>query len=65
MLIRNIKLPNNVLFAPMSGVSDAPYRKIVKKFNPGLVFSEMIASRALIHKNKKTLKMAKKITMRF
>ncbi|MBH43662.1 MAG: tRNA dihydrouridine synthase DusB [Rickettsiales bacterium] len=60
MLIRNIKLPNNILLAPMSGVSDAPYRKIVKKFNPGLVFSEMIASRALIHKNIKTLRMAKK-----
>ena len=60
MLIRNIKLPNNILFAPMSGISDAPYRKIVKRFNPGLVFSEMIASRALIHKNKKTLRMVKK-----
>ena len=37
-----------------------PYREIVKKFKPGLVFSEMIASRALIEKNLKTLKMIKK-----
>ena len=44
----------------MSGVSDYPYREIVKKFNPGLVFSEMIASRALINKNKKTMGMIKK-----
>ena len=44
----------------MSGVSDYPYREIVKKFKPGLVFSEMIASRALIEKNLKTLKMIKK-----
>ena len=60
MYIENIKLPNNILLAPMSGVSDLPFRKIVKKFNPGLVFSEMIASRALISKNEKSLKMAKK-----
>ena len=44
----------------MSGVTDPPYRKIVKKFNPGLVFSEMIASRALVEQNIKTLKMIKK-----
>ena len=60
MFVGKIKLENNVLLAPMSGVSDLPFRKIVKKFKPGLVFSEMIASRALIKKNKKTLKMAKK-----
>ncbi len=60
MIVDKIKLNNNIFLAPMSGVSDLPFRKIVKKFNPGLVFSEMIACRALIHKNKKTLRMAKK-----
>tara|TARA_A100001015_G_C15002898_1_gene719356 strand:- start:1028 stop:2011 length:984 start_codon:yes stop_codon:yes gene_type:complete len=60
MFVDKIKLKNNVLLAPMSGVSDAPFREIVKKFEPGLVFSEMIASRALIEQNKKTLHMAKK-----
>ena len=60
MRIRNIKLNNNILLAPMSGVSDLPFRNIVKKFKPGLVFSEMIASRALIHFNDKTMNMAKK-----
>ncbi|PDH54776.1 MAG: tRNA dihydrouridine synthase DusB [alpha proteobacterium MED-G10] len=44
----------------MSGVSDYPYREIVKKFKPALVFSEMIASRALVENNKKTQKMIKK-----
>ena len=44
----------------MSGVSDYPYREIVKKFKPGLVFSEMIASRALLAQNSKTMKMIKK-----
>ncbi len=60
MKIGNLKINSNILLAPMSGVTDFPYRKIVKKFNPGLVFSEMIASRALIEKNLKTLKMIKK-----
>ena len=60
MKIGKLKLKNSVFLAPMSGVSDYPYREIVKKFNPGLVFSEMIASRALIEKNRKTLKMIKK-----
>ena len=44
----------------MSGVTDYPNREIVKKFKPGLVFSEMIASRALLSQNKKTIKMIKK-----
>ena len=44
----------------MSGVTDYPYREIVKKFKPGLVFSEMIASRALLAQNSKTMKMIKK-----
>ena len=60
MNIGKLKLKNSVFLAPMSGVSDYPYREIVKKFHPGLVFSEMIASRALIEKNRKTLKMIKK-----
>ena len=60
MYIDRIKIPNNILLAPMSGVTDPPFRAIVKKFNPGLVFSEMIASRALINKNEKTLKMTEK-----
>tara|TARA_B100001027_G_C16212303_1_gene305748 strand:- start:11 stop:1000 length:990 start_codon:yes stop_codon:yes gene_type:complete len=58
--IGNIEIKNNIFLAPMSGVTDLPFRSIVKKFSPGLVYSEMIASRALIEKNRKTLKMLKK-----
>ena len=60
MKIGNLNLKNNILLAPMSGVTDYPFRNIVKKFQPGLVFSEMIASRSLLEKNKKTLKKIKK-----
>ena len=49
--VGNLVLKNNILMAPMSGVSDLPFRMIVSKFSPGLVFSEMIASRALIEQN--------------
>ncbi len=53
-----IKLENPVILAPMSGVSDMPYRRQAKKNGAGLVISEMIASQAMIYANKKTLKMA-------
>ena len=56
----NVSIPNNILFAPMSGISDVPFRNTVQKFSPGLVFSEMLASRAVIRKNKKTIKMMAK-----
>ena len=42
-----IKCP--VLLAPMSGVTDQPFRKMVRKFGPELVFSEMIASKEMLY----------------
>ena len=56
--IDHIALDNPVLLAPMSGVSDMPFRRLVKGFGAGLVISEMIASRAMIYASKKTMKMA-------
>ncbi|HEY8963658.1 MAG TPA: tRNA dihydrouridine synthase DusB [Alphaproteobacteria bacterium] len=43
-----IRIDDPVLLAPMSGVSDLPFRRLVKSFGAGLVFSEMIASRPSI-----------------
>lgn len=56
--IGSIELENNVILAPMSGVSDMPYRKLAKRYGAGLVISEMIASQAMIYANRKTMKMA-------
>tara|TARA_B100000315_G_scaffold223256_1_gene227880 strand:- start:7140 stop:8126 length:987 start_codon:yes stop_codon:yes gene_type:complete len=56
--IGSIELENNVILAPMSGVSDMPYRRLAKRFGAGLVISEMIASQAMIYANRKTMKMA-------
>jgi tRNA-dihydrouridine synthase B len=53
-----VTLDSNVLLAPMSGVSDLPFRRLVKAQGAGLVVSEMIASQAMIRQNDKTLKMA-------
>jgi len=46
--IGNIEIEDPVFLAPMSGISDLPFRRIVKRYGAGLVFSEMIASRAVV-----------------
>ena len=43
-----VKLAEPVMLAPMSGVTDLPFRRLVKSFGAGLVFSEMIASRPAV-----------------
>ena len=52
--IGSLELDSPVLLAPMSGVTDMPFRRLVKRNGAGLVFSEMIASEAVIRENKKT-----------
>ncbi len=46
--VGNILVPNGVALAPMSGVTDAPFRRLVERLGAGLVISEMTASEALI-----------------
>ena len=55
--IGSMDLAAPVVLAPMSGISDGPFRRLVKKWGAGLVFSEMIASRTMLERNKKTMKM--------
>lgn len=54
-----VKIDDPVILAPMSGVSDMPFRQMVKRDGAGLVVSEMIASAAMVRENRKTLLMAK------
>ncbi len=49
------EVDNNVFLAPMSGVSDQPFRRLAKRYGAGMVFSEMIASRAMILEGRETL----------
>jgi tRNA-dihydrouridine synthase B len=58
--IGNVELENNLILAPMAGVTDAPFRKITKKYgNPGLVCNEMVSSKAICYEDEKTYKMLK------
>ncbi len=58
--IGQITLEDNVLLAPMSGVTDLPFRRLVKSFGAPLVISEMIASRAMILQTRESLKKCEK-----
>ncbi len=52
--IGNCKLENNIILAPMAGITDKPYRMICKEMGAGLVCTEMISSRAIFHDDTKT-----------
>jgi len=55
----SVTIDDPVILAPMSGVSDLPFRRLVKRLGAGLVVSEMIASEAMIRENRKSATMAK------
>ena len=56
--IGDIELENNVILAPMAGITDRPFRIICKKYsNPGLVVTEMVSSKALFYNDEKTKKL--------
>jgi tRNA-dihydrouridine synthase B len=53
-----ITLDNPVILAPMAGVSDAPFRRLARRFGAGMAVSEMIASKAMVRAHAKTLRMS-------
>jgi tRNA-dihydrouridine synthase B len=53
-----IRLDDPVILAPMSGVTDLPFRRLVKRHGAGLVVSEMIASEAMIRQSRQSMTMA-------
>ena len=58
IFIGDVELSAPVILAPMSGVTDLPFRGLVKRLGAGMVVSEMIASEAMIRENRRTLLMA-------
>src|SRR3546814_3629540 len=52
--IGQIQLKGNVILAPMSGVTDMPFRRLVKRNGAALVISEMIASQAMIRESRQS-----------
>ncbi len=54
MKIKNLELENNVILAPMAGVTDKAMRLITKPYGPALMYTEMVSGKGLFYKNKKT-----------
>lgn len=55
--IGNIEIKNQVVMAPMAGITNMAFRKIIKDFGAGLVYSEMVSDKALCYGNTKTIDM--------
>ena len=58
MQIGPYKLANNLVLAPMAGVTDRPYRQLCKRHGAGMAVSEMVSSNSLLWGSKKTLRRA-------
>ncbi len=52
--IGNVTLDNNVILAPMAGVSDLPFRLLCRELGAGLVCMEMVSAKAILYHNKNT-----------
>lgn len=52
--IGNVKLENNIILAPMAGITDKAFRKVCKSYGAGLVCTEMVSSKGLFYKDDKT-----------
>lgn len=55
--IGNIEIKNNVVLAPMAGICNSAFRRIVKEFGAGLIYAEMVSDKAIVYENEKTKKM--------
>ena len=55
--IGNVKIKNNVVMAPMAGISNSAYRTIIKDMGCGLIVAEMVSDKAIAYGNKKTIDM--------
>lgn len=57
--IGNVLLDNNVVLAPMAGITDITFRTICKRFGAGLVYTEMVSAKGLYYKDVKTKQLMK------
>ncbi len=55
--IGNVVIKNNVVMAPMAGISNSAYRTIIKEMGAGLIVAEMVSDKAITYGNKKTIDM--------
>ena len=52
--IGNVSIDNRVVLAPMAGVCNSAFRKIIKEMGAGLLYAEMVSDKALVYDNKKS-----------
>ena len=52
--IGNVELENNLILAPMAGVTDLPFRLLCKEQGCGLMYTEMVSAKAILYKNRNT-----------
>lgn len=57
--IGNVEIKNRVVLAPMAGISNTSYRKIIKDMGCGLIFAEMVSDKAITFDNEKTMDLLK------
>ena len=57
--IGNVEIKNKIVLAPMAGISNSSYRKIIKSMGCGLIFAEMVSDKAITFGNEKTLSLLK------
>ncbi|HZJ56930.1 MAG TPA: tRNA dihydrouridine synthase DusB [Clostridia bacterium] len=54
LVIGSLQLPNNILLAPMAGITDLPFRLICKGYGCGMVFTEMVSAKGLYYGSERT-----------
>ncbi len=52
--IGNIEIKNRIVLAPMAGICNSAFRKIIKEMGAGLIYAEMVSDKALVYSSKKT-----------
>ncbi len=57
--IGNVKIENRIVLAPMAGISNTSYRKIIKEIGAGLIYAEMVSDKAIVFNNQKTMELLK------
>lgn len=55
--IGNVEISNQVILAPMAGISNSAFRRIAKEYGCGLIYAEMVSDKAIVYQNKKTIDM--------
>lgn len=55
--IGNVEIKNQVVLAPMAGISNSAYRRIIKEMGCGLIYAEMVSDKAITYGNDKTINM--------